>query len=244
MKKEKGKSSDLPIRIERITFGVLWQPRYEVLDSVGAVVDRILRAPASPFDSETFPTSGVDGKSQALINHVTGDQLRISEREIVLDTEVGTASSADIVAVAANFMKYALRPLKEIAGVRSVVRHGFMVRTLPSLEDTSVKASAYFLPEFSDARDITVRFSRRLGVTEAIARKGVDDYRNVNYVVSQSDQGRTFLTIDYQDYFAPALAEVEWEQRDFTAFVRYGCEFVSADLAKWQQRFKARSRAA
>ena len=50
-----------------------------------------------------------------------------------------------------------------------------------------------------------MRFGRRVAVEEALAKKRVDDYRNVIYTVDQNESGAVHFSINYQDYFQPFL---------------------------------------
>jgi len=75
-----------PIKVERVAFGVRFQPHFGILDCVGSVIDRILRSSGSPFGPSTFPLSTREaGGRHSLLNPQTGDEPEcVNENETLV----------------------------------------------------------------------------------------------------------------------------------------------------------------
>ena len=50
---------DSVLPITRVVFGVRYERQYRVRDTIGALIDAVLRSPGTPFGPEAFPISQV-----------------------------------------------------------------------------------------------------------------------------------------------------------------------------------------
>jgi hypothetical protein len=82
--------------INRVVFGVRYQPHYKVSDLKGSIVDEILHAKKTMFDTDVFPLSQTTEDAHLLIHPDTGDQLTISTQDIVL-ASVDTQSAPVVI---------------------------------------------------------------------------------------------------------------------------------------------------
>jgi hypothetical protein len=93
------------------------------------------------------------------------------------------------------------------------------------------------LKDFPRTNSLFMRFTRRIPVEEAFAKKRVDDYHTAIYAVEQAESGDVVFSIDYKDYFQPPLDAKEFADRPFSAFVDRGTEFIESEFGKWLKKF-------
>lgn len=238
-------SNVVPIAVDRITFGVRFQPRYEMADHFGAIIDRILRTKGSPFHSGTFPLGTRDPGIHILYHRDTEDELRLTDRDIILDMKIDSRKISDIETLGDNFTKYVLSSINEVTKLRQVTRYGVLLRLAECrslLQETPVER--FIQKDFRDARSMTLRFTRRLSVIDAIIKKGVNDYRNVIYTVRQTDGGEVKIEIDYQEYFDPSLDIKDIAQKPFTDFVDRGIGYFLGEFQNWLKKLIGKNEAA
>lgn len=235
-----------PAEIRQLSFGVRYEPQFGLIDRLGSVVDRILRADATPFGPETFPLSEANPLQYRLVNNETDASLVINSQDTIMQLPLITRNVAQINEYANHFEEYVLTPLRKIGLVRNIARYGVMIH-FKEEKATSLRnppVTRYLSPDFPKANSLGMQFSRRLPMDEALAMRRVDDYRNANYIVIQSESGDVRVSIDYQEYFRPMLSAREWEERPFSRFVHRGTDYVEGEFQKWFQKFSVMSEVA
>ena len=248
--KSKKKTSDKlervsPVEITKFAFGVRYDPQYAIMDRIGAVLDKVLRAQGTPFGPETFPLSQSGTIEHVLINNKTKDSLRITQRDTILQMTVETRKLKKFQFLAEEFNEFVLMALREFGKLKSVERFGFLLRlaecgsllSTPPIED-------YIADDFKSTRKLFLNFTRYLPSEEAILRRNVDDYRNAIYTVQQSEKGDVDITIDYQEYFKPVLSTNDWKKKPFPNFVDNGLEYFENEFDKWFNKFRSKAEAA
>lgn len=223
-----------PINVKRVAFGVRFQPHFEIIDHAGLIVDRILRSDGSPFGPSFFPISERDPGEHRLLNPKTMDQLRLNQSDVILEMEVDTRKTSDIETLGKHFSMFILESLRKVVNLSGIVRYGVLFRLEEchsALKQTPVE---HFLrQEFLDAGSLSLRFTKRLPVLEALAKKGVDDYRNVIYTIKQTEEGEVTIWVDYQEIFKPELDARELSQKPYESFVPRGIEYLLGDFQNW-----------
>jgi len=245
MHKEEKPAGLVPIPIEGIAFGVRYQPRYEVMDRIGTIVDRILRSRGTPFGSKTFPLIKREPGEHALWNPDTGNELRLTERDAILQMKIDSRKTPDIQNLAEHYVTFVLDTLRDVSNLSLIVRYGVLFRLQEchaSLKETP--AEHFIQPDFPDTRSLSLRFTRRLPVMEALHRKGVNDYRNIIYTVKQTEEGEVTISVDYQEYFSPELGTKEWSQKPFTKFVGDGIRYFVSEFQNWLKKLTVKAEAA
>ena len=245
MRKDEKPVGLVPIPIEGIAFGVRYQPRYEVMDRVGAIVDQTLRSSGTPFGSKTFPLIRREPGEHVLFNPETGNELRLTESDAILQMKIDTRKTSDIETLAGHYTMFILDTLRDVSSLKSIIRYGVLFRLQEcraSLQETP--AEHFIQPDFHDARSLSLRFTRRLPVMEALARKKVNDYRNIIYTVKQTEEGEVRIWVDYQEYFNPELNDKEWLQKPFTDFVGRGVEYFLSEFQNWLKKLTKKAEAA
>jgi len=234
-----------PINVNRVAFGVRFQPHFEIIDHAGLIVDRILRSDGSPFGPSFFPISERDPGEHRLLNPKTMDQLRLNQSDVILEMGVNTRKTSDIETSGKHFSEFILESLRKVVNLSGIVRYGVLFRLEEchsALQQTPVE---HFLRhDFLDARSLSLRFTKRLPVLEALVKKEVDDYRNVIYTVKQTEEGEVTIWVDYQEIFKPELSAKELQQRPYEDFVPRGIEYLLGDFQNWLNKLFKKQEAA
>jgi hypothetical protein len=234
-----------PVPVARVALGVRYEVRWSVADRLGAIVDRILRQGGTPFTPEMFPRTIREESSQTILNPETQDSLRITQQDTILDQHLDTRDLTAVTDLGEQFDRYVLTPLREVADVRDIIRYGMLFRLAECQASLGESPVQRFLGnDFENVRALTMRFERRLPAMEAFVRKGVNDFRNVFYVLDQAADGEVNLAMDYQHYFAPPLGADEWNKRPFSSFVGHGVDFARNEFMRWFEKFAAKHEAA
>jgi hypothetical protein len=232
----------VPVPISRVAFGIRYEPHYGLLDTIGSVVDAVLRERGSPFNPDTFPHSSATPHEHALLNEETDNYLRINHSDTILSFAVDTRNLSRVRELAHDFNDYVVVPLRKIAHLRSIVRTGLIV-TLTNAREVfkTTPITHYLAADFPNATTMTMKFSRRLPSEEAMVKKRVNDFRNVIYFVNESEKGDVTVTIDYQEYYSPPLDAGEWDDRPFPKFVDRGLNYFEGEFQRWLQRLGAKA---
>lgn len=230
------------IKIERVIFGVRFQPRYELIDNMGAVIDKVLRTPGTPYGPEIFPLSTREPGEQILLNPDTRDQFQLTERDAILNMHLTNNEIDEVKTSAYQYSKYILTNLREIAKLKDIVRYGVVFQLEECQSKLSESPANYFLKDdFQEIRSLNLNFSRRLAALEALSRKGVDDFRNVIYTIKQTEEGEVTISVDYQEYFKPGLNSDEWLHKPFTDFVDRGISHLQGEFHSWLTKLLTQS---
>jgi hypothetical protein len=230
-----------PAEIQQLAFGVRYDTQFKLLDRIGEVIEEILHADGTPFGPQRFTLSDSAIYQYRLLNENGDSSLTINTQDTILQLPMKTKNESHVDDWASDFEEYVLGPLRKIGGVRNIVRYGVLFRFKEedaiSLENPPIKR--YLSNEFPSANSLAMHFSRRLAMDEALVKKRVNDFRNAIYSLGQSDSGKVQVSIDYQQYFQPALDRGEWDDRPFTEFVRQGNRYVHGEFHNWFQKFAA-----
>jgi hypothetical protein len=235
-----------PAEIQRLVFGVRYEPQYKLLDRIGTVTDEILRVDGTPFGPDTFPLSEVTSLRYRLLNAETTSELLVNSQDTILQIALKTRDESWIDQWATDFEEYVLGPLRHVGGVKNIVRYGLVVhfKEVSASSLSTPPITRYLMPDFQKANSLALRFSRRLSADEALVKKRVDDFKNAIYQIEQSEASDVRISIDYQEYFQPPLDAGEWDSKPFSTFANRGTEYLSGEFRKWLQQFVAASEVA
>jgi hypothetical protein len=228
-----------PVQLSRVAFGVRYEPQWRIIDSIGEVIDTVLRTDGTPFGPEVFPTSQSESSGHVLLNGETHNVLRIDQQEVVLEWTFDTRNLDEVSELAAQFQKLVIEPLRDEAGLANIVRYGMLFRPERQTSPKNPPLQKYLSSEFAAASltSLAMRFTRRIASEEAMWRKGVEDYRNLIYTAEESEKGEVQLTLDYQEIFKPMLDGDDWGKHPFTRFVTQALQYFEQDGAKWLKQF-------
>lgn len=195
-----------------IAIGVRFRSNFSIEDNSGQIIDRILYSKNAFFNPRFFPRLDSIGRERILLNDETEDTLRINSSNIVLEirdlletrnfkdpSQVNEISEAFNTEIICGVMKeYKITRITRIGYIKKYI---FNVNGLPQkfLDQTIGNT-------IEEVRDINLRFSKRLLVDEALAKKEINDYRNVIFnIIKTSDKDELFISVDYQRYYDPLL---------------------------------------
>jgi hypothetical protein len=221
--------------ITKTVFGLRFGPLWQIGGLLGAIVDDILRGSGTPFGPLTFPGSQEGPTVHRLVNPETNDSLTLTERDIILSMSNRKTLEA-VEQLGEQFSTYVLGPIRRRISLRIVSRYGMILEFANCEEHLKTSIMKQYLGDESDARDIILRYSRRLPTDEATFRKDVSDYRNLIYTLVQ-DQKTASIGLDYQLYFEPALDTEDWKKKPFDQFVRNGTTYAGTSFESWLKRF-------
>jgi len=225
--------------LHRIAFGVRYEPQLKLLDRIGTVMDEVLKQDDTPFGPERFPVSEILPMQFRLLNTDDGSELLINAQDTILQMPLETRDASRVNDLGREFDEYVLQVLRRTGGVKNIVRYGmlFHFKEIKAATLENSPLSRYLSSDFPNANTLFMHFSRRLAADEALAKKRVDDFRNVNYSINQSERDMVRFSIDYQNYFQPMLDASEWDGRPFSDFVDRGTEYVETECQRWLKTF-------
>jgi hypothetical protein len=223
-----------PISIERIAFGVRYEPKYSVMDHIGAVIDSVLRDESTPFGPQTFPFCQHTPAEKVLLNPNNQDYLKLNERDTILQMSIFTRNLSRVEELAFQFENYVLKPLKEHGKLTNIMRYGILCSFSECATALGTLPTEHYLAgDFETSRSLSLHFTRRLPVLEAVAMKHLRDYRNIIYTIEQDEDSHVNISIDYQEYFDPTLTSSAWAKKPFDAFADRALQYLDGEFAKW-----------
>ena len=235
--------SALPIR--KVALGVRYEPQYRIRDSIGALVDAILRTAGTPFGPDVFPVSEAGAHTHRLVNPDNDNTLTITQSDAVLDFTVSTTDLDHVTELAANYDRFVLQPLRKLCGVHRICRFGLLMRfDEKGSHLLQPPISRYSDQDLPTPRDLAIRFSYRLPTNEGYFRKHVNDFRNIIYTLLQEDEGQVSISLDCQEYFSPSLDVEDWEKRSFSVFAQQAIFYHLGMFAGWVSKLAKIGRAA
>ena len=238
-----------PVRISRlpiakVAFGVQYNPQYGVRDNIGRFIDRILDS--EPFGPDTFPLSQAGAHDHVLHSRTTGDQLTVTQSDILLDVKLMTTSLDKVFEMARKYDQIILKNLKSLCSVNEITRFGLLIRFDPlNSLDYECPTVRYMDTDMGEtARTLALRFSYQLPTHEGFERKGVEDYRNIIYSLNQDEEETFFLSVDCQQYFNPELSASEWDKKPYSTFAEGAISYHQNKVSSWVNRLAKPNKAA
>ncbi len=229
----------IQVPIESIAFGIRYGPHFRIKDSMGAIVDQILRGNGSPFDPDMFPQSQQGVDTHTLLNEENEDRLRISSTDILLVKELKTGGTEEIEELATHFMSYAVEPVRALGNVDIVHRYGCLIRLEECFNQLQRPLTQNYLGEDTKARDMQLRFTLPLPTYAGLWKPGVNDRVHVIYTVNQTykpkkaDKVEARISMDYQNYFDPALNAADFKRKTFDSLVSAATRYFNDTFAEW-----------
>jgi hypothetical protein len=227
------------LSITKVSFGIRFGPTYGFL--VGDVMDEVLGADGTPFGPDFFPMTQATTYLHKMSNNETGNNLSVSPTDILLIWNLPPASEREeasdtkqVARMAEQFERFIAAPARDIGGARGVIRFGCLFELKEcSAELARPLTKHYILDEVDGVRDMVMRFTRRIATEEGFLHKGVSNYKNIIHTLTQGDDGLSFINMDYQQIFEPALDTARWKKEGFAAFVDEGIGYLEGAFAKW-----------
>lgn len=241
--RSQGAESRLPIK--GVAFGVRYAPQYRVRDNLGIIIDNILRS--DQFGPDTFPESELESNQHTLLNPANGDRLTIAQADALLDINLKTKLLSDVREMSRLFNSIVIKQLKDVCNVSGAFRFGLLVR----FEELNSYSYECPVERYADkglvnapAKTLNLRCSYNLPTPEGFSKRGVEDYRNVIYIMNQEEPDRFSLAVDYQHYFRPTLDAQEWAQTLYERFVSQAITYHQGTVSGWVDSIAREAQAA
>ena len=201
-----------------IVLGIRFRANFSIEDQLGQIVDQILYSKDSYFNPKIFPIvkSGVGQK--VLSNDSTGDQLTIDNSNIILEAIFGESFTvSQHKEVLQHFEADIIKKVMKKFAIKEMVRIGYIKRYVFKVENLASKFVDKTIGGTLDGiNDISLSFSKKIPVTEALVKKDVNDYDNAIFtIIKKADLSEIFMSVDYQRYFDPFLptaTEIPFDQ--------------------------------
>ena len=208
------------IELDRLAFGIRYDPHFRVEDRLGEIVDSVLAIDRQ--DVSRYPQIGYGAGSRQLSNDATSETLTFTRSDTIYDNKKAAFHVADIQKLASEFFIDVWGSVLKHANP-AASRYGCLVGfTLP----TNWRPIAALLgEEEKDSAEFDLRFAKRLAVESAMVKANISDFRMVIFQVSC--RGRSCRGwIDFQHHFLPALGnDKSRKENPFPQFASQAADF-------------------
>lgn len=241
-------TTDVKKYLSSITIGLRFGPSFSISDNLGKIADWILYEEGSFFDKKVFPNIASLPFTIRLENPKTGDYLMLSQQDLILncnfddtvvkpDPEVNPKlKTGSINDIHENF-KQLLERLQD-CGLDRIQRLGYINRyVFDTTELTKAVTGAVVGKTIDGVSDMTLRFSKRYPVPEALSKKNINNYHNVIYtIVKKVDSDDLTIMLDYQEFYEPNL--VGTHEVQFNAFLSKMASYNKETFPGWLSKLK------
>jgi hypothetical protein len=225
---------DLEPFLVGMAVGIRYRPNFSLEDALGRIVDDILYSKESFFNSSVFPKVRHGVNEKVLLNEDTDDSLRINNSDTILEIQFGgTFSQGDLDKIVQAFDRQVVTGVLKDFKVREIGRVGLIKRYVITMEDLArTFVDKTIGRTLEGVNDINLRFSKKLPVSEALVKQGVNDHNNVIFnIIKKSDREEIFISVDFQRYYSPLLSTAA--DIKFSGFVGEARSFTSRKCVPW-----------
>jgi hypothetical protein len=206
-----------------LAIGIRFRHNFSLQDKFGVIADNILYKKESFFNPEIFTEINVSPFEMKLVDQSTGNFLTINTGNVILGFDFGDKIKvSDMEQVIDGFNADLIQGVLEKYNITGINRLGYIRKYIFTIEELSkVFIDKTISGTLDGVNDINLRFSKKLPIEEAIVKKGVNDYYNIIYsIIKKADKKETFISVDFQRYYNPALEQTS--QLQFSKFLKAG----------------------
>jgi len=163
----------------------------------------------SPFGTKFFPkVQENSNREKTLFNPQSSEYLRINTDDVILGIAVDNDFDKKFNWLKNNVLPYFQNELFRTYEIKNIRRLGIIFSHKISKNKKLTEAVSSFTEnEITDADNINVSFSKKDPATEALFRKGVNDYKNRIYNFQELKEA-VYADLDYQYYYEPAIEDL------------------------------------
>ncbi|HQH00734.1 MAG TPA: hypothetical protein PLZ82_08115 [Smithellaceae bacterium] len=195
-----------------LTIGVRFRANFSIEDQLGSMVDEILYAKNSFFNSKVFPQVRSRVGSKILFNEKTQNRMEIDNSNIILDVNFndGSFKKDDCELLKRMFEEQIVNRIMKNFKIKEIVRIGYVKRFVYEMENlANTFVNKTIGGTLGGINDINLSFSKKFTTPEGLIKKDVHDYDNVIFnIIKKSDLQEIFIAIDYQCYYHPFLNDI------------------------------------
>ena len=217
-----------------IVIGIRFRANFAIEDQLGRIVDEILYSKNSFFNPSVFPVVQSGAGQKLLINEETGDYLRIDNSNIILEIVFGDRFQAvDTQTILEHFEENIILGLMKTFKIKEMVRIGYVKRYIFKIEDLAQRFVDKTIGKtLGGINDISLRFSKKIPVSEALVKQNVNDYDNAIFtIIKRADLNEIFMSVDFQRHYDPFLPSAH--DIPFGAFIKHAEGFNSKNYLLW-----------
>ncbi len=200
---------DLKNNIIGLTVGIRFNRSFRIPDVSGDIIDNVLYSDKSPFGTKFFPkVQENSNREKTLFNPQSSEYLRINTDDVILGIAVDNDFDKKFNWLKNNVLPYFQNELFRTYEIKNIRRLGIIFSHKISKNKKLTEAVSSFTEnEITDADNINVSFSKKDPATEALFRKGVNDYKNRIYNFQELKEA-VYADLDYQYYYEPAIEDL------------------------------------
>ncbi len=201
--------NDLKNNIIGITLGIRFNRSFRIPDISGDIIDNVLYSAKTPFGTSFFPkVQENSSREKTLFNAKTSEYLRINTDDLILGVGVENDFEKKFNWIKNDVLPYFQNELFKNYEIKNIRRVGIIFSHKIGKNKKLTEAVASFTEnKVSDADNISVSFSKKASATEALFRKGVNDYKNRIYNFQELKEA-VYADLDYQYYYEPAIEDL------------------------------------
>lgn len=228
---------DLKNNIIGITIGIRFNRSFRIPDISGDIIDNILYSDKSPFNTSYFPkVQENSNREKTLFNPKTSEYLRINTDDLILGTEIENDFDKKFKWLKDDVLPYFQNELFKVYEIKNIRRLGIIFsHKIGKNKKLSEVITSFTENEVSEADNISFSFSKKAPATEALFRKGVNDYKNRIYNFQELKEA-VYADLDYQYYYEPAIEDL---RECFTGKILDDAKsFLEDNFYKWLNKYE------
>jgi len=199
---------NLEQKIIGITFGIRFNRSFRIPEISGEIIDDILYSSKTPFGTKFFPRIQEMRREKILVNDETTEYLRINTDDLILGLEVKNNFEDRFNFLSNDVLNYFKDILFKNYDLKNIRRVGVIFAHKIDCDKSIDEAVRVLTKNKIDSVDnVNISFSKKSPATEALYRKGVNDYKNTIYNLIELE-GAVLAELDYQYYYNPPIEDL------------------------------------
>lgn len=223
-------------KIIGITMGIRSNRSFRIPEISGEIIDDVLYGSDTPFGTSIFPRIQETRREKVLFNDQTTGYLRINTDDIILALEVQNNFDTRFSFLTDTVLPYFKDDIFKKYGIKNIRRIGVIfAHKIESGKKLNEAVKTLTQNKIDSVDNIGLSFSKKLAATEALYRKGVNDYKNTIYNMTEKESA-VLAELDYQYYYNPSVEDL----RDCSAekVLVDAKSFLQNDYYQWLQEYK------
>lgn len=201
-------NNSVTLKLNDLLFGIRFQRRWHILDITGDIIDNILRSKKSPFGDNYFIKVGEQYLGKELIHPDTECSFKINIDDLifkhVLDEKNEILKGKNIKWFLKSIEEYIIPELIVSYDFKQIMRIGVVYYHYIPKKDVSMELADQIAGSLAgETTKFDLDLHKKIAVEEALAKKGVSDYRNIIHFVKSKNEETYEIGVDYQYYFKP-----------------------------------------
>lgn len=222
--------------LNSFAIGIRFRPNFQITDNFGNIINDIVNAGNTVFDTKFFPQVNRDNPNQIIL-HETDYQnrqfvhkLTIDQQIIVLECKIDNLKDSKKLRQA--FVKELMKKIFKNFEITGIQRIGL----LHTFEYQNEEFNKKFLTRILDGTmenlsDINLGFSKRIPVPRQILTSENNNYYNVIYQMNKRIDNNVQISIDYQLYYNLPLTVLD--QINYDQFFNSADKYLQNDYENW-----------